>query len=68
MNREALMSALRELARLVILAILGAGIAWLTQLQASFDPASVQALAITLVLRVADKYLYKNNGTNVFRF
>lgn len=68
MNKQAIVSSVKELVRLVVLACVGALVAWLTNLQASFDPASVNALVIGLVLKFADRYAYKAKDVNLFKF
>lgn len=68
MNKQAIMSALRELLRLIIVAVIGAVVAWLTQLQSGIDPTSIWALAIAALLKFIDRYTYKSKDVNVFKF
>ena len=66
-NKPAIESAIRELIRLSIIALVSVFLAWLTSLQQSIDQASVWSMLIFAVLKVADRYKYKLDGTNVLK-
>lgn len=68
MDKTAIISAGKELLRLVLVGVTGAVMAWLTGLQEGFDPASIQAIVLALVIKFADRYAYKAKETNIFHF
>lgn len=67
-DQQAIVSAIKELLRLVIVAAIGAAVAWVTDLQSGFDPASLEALVIGLIIKFADRYAYKSKGVNALKF
>lgn len=64
-NKQAVISALKELARLSIIALVTTLITWLTTIHQSIDQTSVWSFLIFAALKLADRYAYKANGVNV---
>lgn len=65
MNKDALIEALKELARVAFLGAVSAGLAWLTTQVGNLDPNSTYAIVGTLVLKVIDKYVHKADNIPV---
>lgn len=62
LNTNAIIEGVKEVARLALFAALGAVIAYATSLQGSFDPTSLEAIVLAVVLKFADKYVHKNDA------
>lgn len=58
MNRKALLESAKELARVAVFGAVSAALAWATTKVGNLDPNSAYAVAGTLVLRIADKYVH----------
>lgn len=60
MNRQALIEAVKEAARLAILAAIAAVLLYVGDLVNALDPTSLQYMIGTALLRIADRYVHKN--------
>lgn len=60
MNKEALIEAVKEAARLAVLAAIAAVLLYLGELVNVLDPTSLQYMIGTALLRIADRYVHKN--------
>ena len=60
MNKEAILEAVKEVARLALFAALTAAVAWATERLSGLDPSSTFYIIGTVVLRFVDKFLHSN--------
>lgn len=65
MNKQAIIEAIKEVARLAFFAAISAVIAWATTKLAKLDPNSVYVIVGTVILRAADRYVHKDDGLKV---
>ena len=63
MNKQALLEAAKEAARLAFLAALSAVILYAGEFVNALDPTSLQYVIGTGVLRVIDRYVHKDENT-----
>lgn len=61
---QGIKEAIKELARVVILAAVTAAVGWLSQKVGHLDPSSAYYVVGTLVLRLVDKYVHANPNIN----
>ena len=60
MNKQAIIEAIKEAARLAFFAALAALVAWATDKLGALDPTSLQVVIGTAVLRIIDKFVHEN--------
>lgn len=64
MNRKAVIETIKEIVRLAVFGAVSAVLSYLATQVASLPPDSAYALAGTLVLRAADKYIHVSPKTD----
>ena len=62
MTKDAIVSALKEAARLAVLAAISAAVSYLLQFFGAQDQTNVVVLAGTLALRTVDKYIHEDQS------
>ena len=61
-NKQAIVEAAKELARIAFLGALSAVLAWATTKVAGLDPSSVYAVVGTIVLRTVDRFVHESSS------
>lgn len=64
MNKQAILEAVKEVARIALFAAITAVVGWLSEKVAGLDPSSVYYVVGTLFLRAVDKYIHKSPSEN----
>lgn len=62
MDKQAIIEAVKELARIAFFGAIAAVLSWATTKIANIDPNSVYAVVGTIVLRVVDKWVHENEN------